>query len=79
VVADPRYVAPTTGNLRLLDTSPALNVGAVGTALTTWSSPLWTTYFPSGSIPLNGVKDINVQARVEAIIDLGADECSTAP
>lgn len=79
VVSDPRYVAPTTGNLRLLDTSPAREVGATGTALTTWTSPLWTTYFPSGSIPLNGVKDINGQARIEGIIDLGADEYGTAP
>jgi hypothetical protein len=79
VIADPRYVAPATGNLRLLNTSPAINVGAVGTALTTWTSPLWTTYFPSGSIPLNGVKDINLQSRAEGTIDLGADEYGTAP
>jgi hypothetical protein len=79
VVADPRYVAPTTGNLRLLDTSPAINAGNIGAALTTWTSPLWATYFPSGSIPLNGAKDINGQARIEGSIDLGADEYGTAP
>jgi hypothetical protein len=78
VIADPRYTAPTTGNLKLLDTSPARDVGALGAALTTWSSPLWTRYFPSGSIPLNGTQDINGEARVEGIIDLGADEYGTA-
>ncbi|GJI89695.1 hypothetical protein [Duganella hordei] len=78
VIADPRYVAPTTGDLKLLNTSPAINVGATGTALTTWSSPLWTRYFPSGSIPLNGTQDINGEARIEGIIDLGADEYGTA-
>jgi hypothetical protein len=79
VIADPRYVAPATGDLKLQNTSPALNVGAVGTALSGWTSPLWTAYFPSGAIPLNGVKDINGEARVEGIIDLGADEYGTAP
>ncbi|MEO5935522.1 MAG: hypothetical protein ABIQ08_18460 [Duganella sp.] len=79
VVADPRYVAPQSGNLNLQATSPAINVGAVGTALTTWSSPLWTAYFPSGSIPVNGTLDINGQARAEGVIDLGADEYGTAP
>lgn len=78
VIADPRYAAPTTGDLKLLNTSPAINVGATGTALTTWSSPLWTRYFPSGSIPLNGTQDINGEARIEGIIDLGADEYGTA-
>lgn len=78
VVADPRYTAPASGNLNLLNTSPAINVGATGSALTTWSSPLWTRYFPSGAIPLNGTQDINGQARVEGIIDLGADEYGTA-
>ncbi|HEX7988203.1 MAG TPA: hypothetical protein VF616_32150 [Duganella sp.] len=78
VVADPRYVAPQSGNLNLQATSPAINVGAVGPALTTWSSPLWTAYFPSGSIPVNGTLDINGQARTEGIIDLGADEYGTA-
>ena len=78
VVADPRYTAPASGNLNLLNTSPAINVGAVGVALTGWSSPLWTRYFPSGAIPLNGTQDINGQARVEGIIDLGADEFGTA-
>jgi hypothetical protein len=78
VVADPRFVAAATGNLNLLDTSPAINVGAVGAALTTWSSPLWTRYFPSGAIPLYGTLDINGQARVEGTIDLGADEYGSA-
>jgi hypothetical protein len=78
VIADPRYVAPASGDLKLLNTSPAINVGATGTALTTWSSPLWTRYFPSGSIPLNGTQDINGEARIEGIIDLGADEYGTA-
>ena len=32
------------------------------TALTKRTSPLWATYFPSGAIPVNGVKDINGQA-----------------
>jgi hypothetical protein len=79
VKADPRYVAPQTGNLNLQQTSPAINVGNVGTALTTWTSPLWATYFPSGAIPVNGVKDINGQSRAEGVIDLGADEYGTAP
>jgi hypothetical protein len=79
VIADPRYVAPASGDLKLQNTSPALNVGAVGNALSGWTSPLWTAYFPSGAIPLNGVKDINGEARVEGIIDLGADEYGTAP
>ena len=79
VKADPRYVAPQSGNLNLQQTSPAINVGNPGAALTTWTSPLWATYFPSGAIPVNGVKDINGQARVEGVIDLGADEYGTAP
>ncbi|USX29519.1 hypothetical protein NHH73_15000 [Oxalobacteraceae bacterium OTU3CINTB1] len=79
VKADPRYVAPQSGNLNLQQTSPAINVGNPGTALTTWTSPLWATYFPSGAIPVNGVKDINGQARAEGVIDLGADEYGTAP
>lgn len=78
VVSDPRFVAPASGKLNLLATSPAINVGATGAALTGWSSPLWTRYFPSGAIPLNGTQDINGQARVEGIIDLGADEYGTA-
>ena len=79
VKADPRYVAPQTGNLNLQQTSPAINVGNAGAALTGWTSPLWATYFPSGAIPVNGVKDINGQARAEGVIDLGADEYGTAP
>ncbi|MBV7536723.1 hypothetical protein KW842_13185 [Duganella sp. sic0402] len=78
VVADPRYTAPASGNLNLLNTSPAINVGATGVALSNWSSPLWTRYFPSGSIPLNGTQDMNGQARIEGIIDLGADEYGSA-
>ena len=78
VVADPRFVAPASGNLNLLATSPAINVGATGAALSGWSSPLWTRYFPSGAIALNGVQDINGEARIENIIDLGADEYGTA-
>lgn len=78
VIADPRYVAPAGGNLNLQATSPAINVGAVGSALTTWTSPLWASYFPSGAIPVNGTQDINGQARAEGVIDLGADEYGTA-
>nr|WP_314540019.1 hypothetical protein [uncultured Massilia sp.] len=78
VVADPRFVAPESGNLNLQVNSPAINVGATGTALTGWTSPLWTRYFPSGAIPVNGTRDINGQARIEGIIDLGADEYGTA-
>ena len=47
--------------------------------LTPHTLPLWATYFPSGAIPVNGVKDINGQARAEGVIDLGADEYGTAP
>lgn len=79
VRADPRYAAPQTGDLHLQQTSPAINVGNAGTALTGWSSPLWASYFPSGAIPVNGVKDINGQARAEGVIDLGADEYGSAP
>jgi hypothetical protein len=78
VINDPRYVAPDNGNLRLQAASPALNNGAVGAALTTWTSPFWATQYPSGAIPVNGTMDFDGQARVEGIIDLGADEFGTA-
>ncbi|KQQ35998.1 hypothetical protein ASF61_07210 [Duganella sp. Leaf126] len=79
VLADPRYVAPESGNLNLQATSPAINVGATSVALTGWSSPLWSRYYPGGAIAVNGVADINGQARIEGIIDLGADEYGSAP
>ncbi|HEX8609917.1 MAG TPA: hypothetical protein VF800_01340 [Telluria sp.] len=78
VVADPKFVAPATGNLKLQAASPAINAGAVTAALTNWSSPLWTRYFPSGVIAVNGTADINGEARSEGAIDLGADEFGTA-
>lgn len=79
VVADPRFVAPATGNLNLQANSPAINVGTVGAPLTGWTSPLFTRYYPSGSIPANGLADINGQARIEnTLIDLGADEYGTS-
>jgi len=78
VIADPRYVAPATGNLRLQAISPAIGVGATGAALTTWTSPFWATQYPSGAIPLNGTTDFDGQARTEGIIDLGADEYGIA-
>ena len=80
VSADPRFVAPDSGNLNLQATSPAINAGTVGAPLTGWTSPLFTRYFPSGSIPANGLTDINGQARIEnSMIDLGADEYGTTP
>ncbi|CUI08963.1 right-handed parallel beta-helix repeat-containing protein [Massilia antarctica] len=78
VIADPKYVAPATGNLRLQAASPAINAGAVTAAVTNWTSPLWTRYFPSGAIAPNGVADIDGGPRSEGPIDLGADEFGTA-
>jgi len=78
VIADPRYVAPATGNLHLQASSPAIGVGASGAALTTWTSSFWATQYPSGAIPLNGNLDFDGQARVEGVIDLGADEYGVA-
>ena len=79
VVADPKYVAPTTGNLRLQSSSPAINAGAVAADITSWSSTIWDVYFPpNGDIAPNGKTDINGQARIEGTIDLGADEYGTA-
>lgn len=78
VFQDPRYVAPDQGNLRLQGTSPAINQGSLGAALTGWSSPLWTSYYSSGSIPANGNRDYDGQQRLEGgTIDLGADEYGT--
>lgn len=79
VLADPRFIAPESGNLNLQATSPAIGVGATGAALTTWTSPLWSRYFAGGAIAVNGVTDINGQARIEGTIDLGADEYGSAP
>ena len=80
VVADPKYVAPATGNLRLQSSSPGINAGAVAADITTWTSTLWDVYFPpNGDIPVNGKVDINGEARIESTIDLGADEFGTAP
>lgn len=79
VLADPRFIAPESGNLNLQATSPAIGVGATGAALTTWTSPLWSRYFAGGAIPVNGVTDITGQARIEGTIDLGADEYGSAP
>ena len=79
VVADPKYVAPTTGNLRVQSSSPAISAGAVAADITTWTSTFWDAYFPpNGSIPPNGKVDINGEARIEGTIDLGADEYGTA-
>jgi hypothetical protein len=74
VVADPKYVAPTTGNLHIQSTSPAINIGAVSANITGWTSAIWTRYFPSGSIPPNGAVDIDGQLRSNGVIDIGADE-----
>jgi hypothetical protein len=79
VLADPRFIAPESGNLNLQATSPAIDVGATGVALTTWTSPLWSRYYAGGAIAVNGVTDINGQARIEGTIDLGADEYGSAP
>lgn len=79
LIADPKYVAPATGNLRIQSSSPAINAGVVAADIATWTSTLWDTYFPpNGDIPPNGKVDINGQARIESIIDLGADEYGTA-
>jgi hypothetical protein len=78
LITDPRYVAPASGNLRLQATSPALNVGTPGAALTTWTSPFWATQYAAGAIPVNGLRDFDGQARAEGIIDLGADEYGVA-
>ena len=78
VLANPRFVAPDNGDLNLQATSPAINVGATGTVLTTWTSPLWSRYFAGGAIPVNGKTDFNGQARIEGTIDLGADEYGSA-
>jgi len=79
VLANPRFIDPDNGNLNLQATSPAIDVGATSVALTNWSSPLWSRYFAGGAIAVNGVTDINGQARIEATIDLGADEYGAAP
>lgn len=79
VLADPRFIAPESGNLNLQAASPAINVGATSIALTSWTSPLWSRYYPGGAIPVNGTTDINGQARIEGTIDLGADEYGTVP
>ncbi|HAK92124.1 right-handed parallel beta-helix repeat-containing protein [Massilia timonae] len=79
VLADPRFIAPESGNLNLQAASPAIDVGATSVALTTWTSPLWSRYFAGGAIAVNGLTDINGQARIEGTIDLGADEYGSAP
>lgn len=78
VLADPRFVAPDSGNLNLQATSPAINAGTLGTALTSWTSPLWSRYYAGGAIAVNGTTDINGQGRIEGTIDLGADEYGSA-
>lgn len=78
VIADPRFIDPESGKLNLLNTSPALNVGAKGDPVT-WTSPLFSRYYPGGAIPVNGTTDINGEARIEGTIDLGADEYGSAP
>ena len=79
MLADPRFIAPDSGDLNLQATSPAIGVGATSVALTSWTSPLWSRYFAGGAIAVNGVTDINGQARIEGTIDLGADEYGSAP
>jgi len=79
VIADPKYVAPASGNLRIHRSSPAIGAGAVAADITTWTSAFWDKYFPpNGAIPPNGKVDINGEARIESTIDLGADEYGTA-
>lgn len=78
LTVDPRYVAPASGNLHLQANSPALNAGNAGAALTSWTAPFWATQFAGSAIPLNGSRDFDGQARIEGIIDLGADEYGTA-
>jgi hypothetical protein len=75
ILQNPLYVAPTTGNLRIQSTSPAINVGAVAPVITTWTSSIWDVYFPpTGDIPPNGLTDFDGGSRIESTIDLGADE-----
>lgn len=75
IVQNPLYVSPTTGDLRLQSTAPAINAGAVAAAVTTWTSSIWDVYFPpNGDIPPNGLTDFDGGPRVETTIDLGADE-----
>ncbi|MET0497472.1 MAG: hypothetical protein ABW106_04260 [Steroidobacteraceae bacterium] len=79
VIADPKYVAPASGNLRIQSSSPAVNAGTVAADITTWASTFWDNkYSASGAIPPNGKLDINREARIEGTIDLGADEYGTA-
>jgi hypothetical protein len=75
ILQNPLYVSPTTGNLHIQSTSPAINAGAVAASITTWTSSLWDVYFPpSGSIPPNGLTDFDGGPRIQTTIDLGADE-----
>jgi len=76
IVKDPLYVSPSTGNLNIQSTSPAINAGTLYPDITTWTSSIWDSYFPpSGNIPANGNIDFNKDPRVAgSTIDLGADE-----
>jgi hypothetical protein len=76
IVKDPLYVSPTTGNLNIQSTSPAINVGTLYPDITTWTSPIWDAYFPpSGNIPANGNVDYNNDPRIiGSAIDIGGDE-----
>jgi len=57
VLANPRFIAPESGNLNLQATSPAIDAGATGVALTTWTSPLWSRCFAGGAIAVNGADE----------------------
>jgi hypothetical protein len=75
IVQNPLFTAPASGNLKIQSGSPAINAGALSADITTWTSSIWDVYFPpNGTIPANGLLDINGEARIETTIDLGADE-----
>lgn len=74
IIADPLYVAVSSGNLDINASSPAMNEGVEEANITSWTDEFWKNEFTDGIIPVHGSSDIHGDKRFNGQVDMGADE-----